>query len=152
MKTAKELVAEYLPNIKTMQLGTAKDNQPWVCTVHYFSDEDFNLYWISTAERRHSQELKDNPNVAATIAVHINTDNEPYVIGVTLEGKAELVGREIDEKIGAGYITKTGRDESVLEAIRTGQNPHQFYKMTPQKIVLFDTKNFEDNPRQEIDL
>jgi len=133
-----------------MQLATSQNDQPWACTLHYYSDKDLNIYWVSTLERQHSQDIAKNPNVAAAILVHENTPEERYVIGLSIQGKAELIGEQVPEEIGKGYIQKLGRDSSLLSDIASGKNLHKFYKLTPSKIILFDSKNFSDNPRQEI--
>ena len=145
----KELVKQYLDQIKIMQLATSVNNQPWVITVHYYSDEDSNLYWISTLARKHSQDIEQNPKVAATILVHENTPDENYVIGVSAEGTAELIREKVVEGVVQGYARKHGKDSDMSD-IASGKNPHKFYRLKPSRIVLFDNKNFPNDPRQEL--
>jgi uncharacterized protein YhbP (UPF0306 family) len=145
---AEELIKQYLEQVKVMQLATSINGQPWVCTVSYYSDKDLNFYWISTIEREHSQAIAQNPKVAAAIVVHEGTPEERYIIGISLEGEAELLGEQIPVDIGKSYIEKTGREPSLLSDIALGKKPDKFYRLKPSKIVLFDTKNFRDNPRQ----
>jgi uncharacterized protein YhbP (UPF0306 family) len=147
---AEDLVRQYAEQIKIMQLATSVSDQPWACTVHYYSDKDLNLYWVSTLERKHSQDIAQNPKVATAILVHENTPEEHYVIGISIQGKAELIGEQVPEQIGQSYIQKLGRDDKFLADIASGKNPHKFYRLTPSKIILFDSKNFPDNPRQEV--
>jgi uncharacterized protein YhbP (UPF0306 family) len=149
MKTAEELIREYLPMVNVMQLATSVGNQPWLCTVHFYNDDDFNLYWISTPERRHSQEIAHNNKVAAYMLVHENTPEEDYVIGISIEGTAELIGQEVDGVIDKAYAKKQDKDPQLMADIKSGKNPHRFYKFTPTKFVIFDTKNIKGNPRQE---
>lgn len=143
-----ELIRQYVEQIKIMQLATSVDGQPWVCTVHYYSDKALNFYWISTEEREHSQDIAQNPKVAAAILVHENTLEERYVQGISIEGEAELIGQHIAPEIGERYIQKTGREPSLLSDIASGKNPHKFYRLKPSRIILFDTKNFPEDPRQ----
>jgi uncharacterized protein YhbP (UPF0306 family) len=145
-----ELTRQYLEQAKVMQLATSLSDQSWACTVHYYSDADLNLYWISTKEREHSKHIAQNPNVAAAVLVHLNTPEERYIIGISVQGKAELIGEQLPGDLGQNYIQKTGRDPSLLSDIASGKNPHKFYRLTPSKIVLFDSKYFRDNPRQEV--
>jgi uncharacterized protein YhbP (UPF0306 family) len=147
---AEEFIRQYLEHVKLMQLATSANDQPWACTVHYYSDKELNLYWISTLEREHSKAIAQNPKVAAAILVHENTADEKYIIGMSIEGKAELIGEQIPLEIGENYVQKIGREPSLLVDIASGKNPHKFYRLKPSKIVLFDTKNFRDNPRQEM--
>lgn len=133
-----------------MQLATAADGHPWACTVHYYTDEDFNFYWISTLTREHSKHIGQNPNVAAAVMVHENTPEEPYVVGISVAGTAELLGGTVSEAVGAGYVKKHRKDAAFLPDIASGKNPHQFYRLRPTRIVLFDNKSFLNNPRKEI--
>lgn len=148
----KKLIQEYLAGARLMQLATSANDQPWVCTIHFYSDEDLNIYWISLPDRRHSKEIAQNPKVAATMMIHDDKPNEKYIVGISVEGTATLASEEDIEKIGESYISKLGKDTSLVDDIKAGSNPHKFYKITPLKIVLLDTKNFPDNPRQEINL
>jgi len=147
--TPQDIVKQFLPKLNIMQLATSSDNKPWACNVHYYSDEGLNFYWISTLETRHSQDIAQNQQVAATILVHENTPEENYVIGISIEGTAELVGENIDDQIGEAYVKKHGKGPNLVRDIASGSNPHKFYCLKPSKIVLFDSKNFPKNPRQE---
>lgn len=150
MNKIQELIREYLPAVNVMQLATAGlDGQPWVSTVHYYSDENWNFYWISTREKRHSQIIEQNPKVSVAIVVHENTPDEQYIIGISIEGAAECIGQQIDEQIESKYTQKLHKPPQLMVDIRSGKNPHHFYRLRPTKIVLFDTKIFPDNPRQE---
>ncbi len=143
-----EKIRKYLPTKNVIQLATARDNQPWACNVHYFSDEDLNLYWISEPGRRHSLEIQDNKKVAAVIKIHENTEQENYVIGIAIEGTAQEM-ESFDETIAASYRDKLSKGESFVEDMKSGKKPYKFYKLTPKKFVLFDTQDFTGDPRKE---
>lgn len=143
-----QVTRKYLNSKNVMQLATSRDNQPWACNIHYYANKDLNLYWISTIDRRHSLEIADNPKVAAAIKVHENTPEENYVIGIAIEGTAELM-TEFDEEIAAAYGQKLNKGDEFVDDMRTGKKPYKFYKLTPQNFVVFDTKNFNGSPRQE---
>lgn len=149
MVDLKKLIKIYLENNRVLQLATSVNNKPWVCNVHYYTDKDLNFYWISTLSRRHSKEIELNMNIAVTIKVHEDTPNEQYIIGLSAEGKAELITEKKSKKIADKYKNKLGKQQSLIDDIFAGRNPHKFYRMKPENFVLFDTKNFPDNPRQE---
>ncbi len=149
MADLKNLIQEHVKTARVMHLATAINNNPWVCNIHFYTDDDLNFYWISTPERRHSQEIKQNQHVSAAIKVHEDTPDEPYVIGISVEGKAELLTQKAAKKIAIGYKNKLNKTQTSLDDIFAGRNPHKFYRMKPEKFVLFDNKNFPDNPRQE---
>lgn len=150
MKTVKELVEYYVPKSNIMQLATSSDDQPWLCTVHYYSDEALNFYWCSTTERRHSKEIADNGKTASYILVHENTTKEDYVIGLSFEGIAELVEPQEAEKAIEGYVSKLGKDDATKADLLSGTKP--FYRFTPTTVVMFNNKDFPENPRQELKL
>ncbi len=149
MADLKKLIHDHLKSARVMQLATSVNHQPWVCTVHYYSDENMNLYWISTPARRHSQEIAKNQKVAVAIKIHEDTPSEKYIIGISAVGHATRMSKEEAEKIGSQYMSKLDKDPTLLKNILEGKNPHEFYCLKISKIVLFDTKNFSDNPRQE---
>lgn len=145
----KNLTQEYLENSRVMQLATSVDNKPWVCNIHFLVDSDFNFYWISEEGTRHSNDISQNPNVAITIKIHEDIPTENYVIGVSIEGSAGLLAPNDVEKIGFEYVSRLGKSPALIENILSGKSLLRFYKLTPKKIVLFDTKNFPTAPRQE---
>lgn len=149
MDNLKDLIADHLAAANVMQLATSVSDQPWVCTVHYYADDEMNLYWISTRERQHSQMIDQNPKVAAAIMVHENTPEEKYIIGISIEGTAECIGEQPDQQISDSYRDKLHKDPKLIADISSGQNPHKFYRLIPSKIVVLDTKNLSGNPRQE---
>ena len=146
---AEELIRKYLPTIHVMQLATSVQDQPWVCTVHYYTDKDLNFYWISTPGRRHSREIERNQKVAATVMVHQNNPAENYIIGISVEGTVEFLGQEIDHAIADAYASKLDKPTNLIPDILSGKNPHKFYKLKPTNFVMFNTKDFPDKPRQE---
>lgn len=149
MKPVEEYVREYLNTNNVLQLATSADGQPWVCNVHFYADGDLNIYWRSTVERRHSQEIASNPKVAAVIKVHENTPEEDYIIGLSVEGTAELLAEKTDHAIVDAYCKKLGKDSEACAKIKSGTDPNKFYKITPKNFVVFNTKDFEGSPRKE---
>ena len=133
-----------------MQLATVNGDKPWLCTVHYYSDDELNFYWASRLDREHSEHIKQNPNVTAYVLVHENEFDGDYVTGISITGIAELIGPKIDPANGTAYVKKLGKKPNILTEIASGQNSHQFYRLKPTRIVLFDSKNFPDEPRQEV--
>lgn len=146
--SVEELIRKHLPSKKVMQLATCRDNQPWACNVHYYSDTDLNLYWFSDPDRRHSLEIKENPKVSAVIKVHENTPSEDYVIGITAEGTAGLV-TEMDDITLEEFRGKHNMSNEFMEKVKKGIQAERFYKLTPTSFVLFDNKDFPGDARQE---
>lgn len=146
----RELIKDYLKTARVLQLATSVNNQPWVCTVHFYSDDDFNFYWVSSPTRRHSLEIEQNPKVAVTIKIHEDNPSEKYVIGISAEGITELIPDNEIEEIGDQYLSKFGEKHETVKDILEGKNPHKFYRFVPSKIALFDVLNFPNDPKQEL--
>lgn len=144
----RKLIEDYLKEAKMLQVATAKDNQPWACTVYFAVDEDLNLYWISKTARRHSQEIRENEKVAGTIVLpHTPGDN---VRGIQFQGVAKELTDKDEAKVGMTYYAERyGMDQERVDAILKGKDGHVCYKITPSLFVLFDEVNFPDDPRQE---
>jgi uncharacterized protein YhbP (UPF0306 family) len=144
-----DLLADYLSRARVMQLASSQDNKPYVVNVHYYADPAGNLYWISTRERRHSQELEANPSACVVIKVHEDTPQEQWIVGLSIEGTVEYIGEDPGDEVFEGYKSKLGKPDQLMNDVRSGTNPHKFYKLTPTTYTLFDTKNFPSQPKQE---
>src|SRR5690606_22545845 len=126
-----ELVQTSINGVNVMQIATCAGDKPYVVNVHYYADEAGNLYWISTPERRHSLELAANPNACVVIKIHENTAEEDWVIGVSIEGIVEYVGEDPGQDVALAFQQKLGKNPQLLEDIKTGSNPHKFYRLVP---------------------
>lgn len=151
MDNLKTHILNYLAKTRMMQLATSVDGQPWSCTVYFAYDENLNLYWISKPDARHSQEIIKNPKVAGAIAYN-QQPPQKSVSGLSFEGTAELLTGDEEKRASELYIKQLNRDETLLEDIRSGKNPHKFYVIKPIRFVIFDTENFPNNPHQEYSL
>lgn len=113
MMDVKQLIHDYLGKTRMLQLATSVSNQPWNCTVYYAFDDDWNIYWISTPDRRHSKEIAINPKVAGVIVF----SQEPYpkdgVQGLQFEGIAEILSGAEEEKASKLYIEQLDREETL---------------------------------------
>ena len=143
-----ELIKKYLPTKNVMQLATCADNQPYAVNLHYYSDDKFNIYWISTETRRHSLEINKNNKACVVIKIHENTEDENWVIGISIEGEAELLGSNVSENVAKGFQAKLNKTDERMRAILDGSDAHRFYVLRPKKITLFDSKSFSDDPKK----
>ncbi len=123
-----KIVREYIDKSLHMSLGTVSNNKPWVSEVHFVYDDNLNLYWRSTANRRHSREIMVNPNVAGNIVRQHALEEYPHAI--YFEGTAEIVD-DVDEqkRILPLFIARIGADETAIDDAATVDG-HKFYKIT----------------------
>lgn len=147
----KQLITDYLEEARLMQVATSRDNQPWACSVYFAYDDTFSLFWISLPSTRHSEEIRANQKVAGTIVLPY-TPGSP-VRGLQFEGIAQELhsGNEFLHALDV-YATRMKMSNSRKENIIKGKDGHVVYRIQPKSFVLFDTKNFPDSPRQELQL
>lgn len=142
-----ELVKKYLGQAMVMQLATVNQGQPWICTVHYAFDDDFNMYWVSLTSRRHSADLAKDPSAA--VAVVVKAPEHP-VIGIQMSGKAGLVDDDEEiKKAAALYAARHQSKKEFVDGVLSKQAPFRLYRFKPDSGALFDEVDFPDNPRQE---
>lgn len=146
----KSFIATYLKDAKMMQLATVGQNgKPWVCNVWFAADNNLNIYWFSAITRRHSQEVAQNPHVAAAICLPQTPADKPR--GLQLEGTAELLTKPADITVAMKhYVGRVFSLKQVKEFMTHLDRPHRFYRIKPDNFVLFDTVNYPENPRQEL--
>ncbi len=147
----KKLIGDYLKEAKLMQVATCKNSQPWACSVYLAYDKNWNLYWLSKPDRRHSKEIRINGKVAGTIVLpHVPGQK---VRGLQFQGTAkELVIREEVEHAIKFYIERFKLSNNRINTIIENKDDHLCYRIKPKLFVLFDEINFPNNPRQEFKL
>lgn len=145
IKDVEQAIRDYLPQVLHMSLGTCANNRPWVCDVHFGYDDDLNLYFRSTLQRRHSQEIASNPYVAGDIVAQHGPADKPR--GVYFEGFAELL-TDVDESSPA-YRALRARASVGPDILAQALEPtgHKFYKITVSDFYLFDVR--ESKPSQK---
>ena len=82
------VLREFLAGQSTLTLATAgvKDGRPQAAPLFFASDDDFNLYWISSPDSRHSLNIADWNDAAA--AIYVPTWEWTGIKGVQIEGDA----------------------------------------------------------------
>lgn len=102
----KQVIEEVLDKGFLMNLAFHDSIGTWSCVVNYIADEDYNLYWISSTEVRHSKAIAENPKFAGTVTV---SDQGEDNLGIQFSGTAEKIDSPPVE-IAARYFTKRGKE------------------------------------------
>ena len=153
MADRNKLLKGYLKEAKLMQVATVSNGKPWVCSVWYAHDGDLNLYFISRKSRRHSIEIKKNPNIAGAIVKPHTIGSGQKVCGLQFEGTARACNWNELKTARELYLKKYSKaNVPPLPALRLASVIATFYKIKPRSFVLFDEINFPNDPRQEIKL
>jgi uncharacterized protein YhbP (UPF0306 family) len=96
-------VRELLESESTMTLATVDEyGNPDAAPLFFFLRNDLTLYWLSSADSRHSVNLRSRPQVA--VAVYASVNRWEKIRGVQLEGTAtEVSDPRKRREIIAGY-------------------------------------------------
>lgn len=134
-----EKVKRILTNNLFMTLATVSaTGNPWSTPVFYALDEQYNFYWYSRKDTRHSQNIQENNNVSASI---FSPEGEDKLEGVYVAGIAtELVEEELQHATEL-YAKKAAVNEEELEQLTAvedflGDAPVRMYKLTPMKMYI----------------
>jgi uncharacterized protein YhbP (UPF0306 family) len=142
IQNVEQTIRDYLSNVIHMSLATSLQNIPWVCEVHYVYDENLNLYFRSTTDRRHSQEIGQNKYVAGNIVMQHKLEDKPR--GVYFEGIAEMLTHINEDSVAYQlYCSRFGAGPEILTELDSPTG-HQFYTITVNTYYLFDKR--ESNP------
>ena len=139
----KRQILDYMESHNTMTLGTSAGDAPWAATVFYAS-EGLRLYFFSSPESRHCQNLAANPRVAATIQEDYRDWRK--IKGIQIEGKAVTLDSLLEKaKATAAYTRK------YPEVMKLFANPLsgalyqaflkvRFYCVVPERIFYIDNE------------
>ncbi len=150
----KEIAKEIISKILYITLATAsKDGKPWNTPLYSAYDSEYNFYWLSDQNGQHSQNIKENPEVA--LVIYDSTVSEGQGRGVYIQGKAsELTDvDEIEKALGYIYGRKNKQPRQFIEF--QGDYPRRVYKVVSEKFWVNGSEttngNFVDI-KTEVDL
>jgi uncharacterized protein YhbP (UPF0306 family) len=127
-KTDKQLdrIAQLLREQTTLSLAsTDEDGLPCVAPLFYIVDEGLNLYWLSSESSQHSRNLRQRPQVAAT--VYCAVESWRQIRGVQMRGAVSVVAEPrlraaITERYVArfklGRVLKLAVRQSILHVLQ----------------------------------
>lgn len=132
---------------------TSKDGSPWNSPVWCAYDDNYNFYWASWKENRHSQNIRNNSKVV--LVIYDSTVPQGTGFGVYFEAEAhELTDeKEIQAAIDLMYKRKNKAPRKATEFL--GDYPRRVYKAVPRKVWVNSEGDINGNYidiRKEIDL
>jgi uncharacterized protein YhbP (UPF0306 family) len=148
----RQLLTKYVAAGKLMQVATLDTSGvPALCHVWYaasFSPD--RLYFISRRDRDHSVNIRQNGRVAGGIVAIRLTGLGQRVRGVTFKGTAtQLPQDEIDAALTIFHKRwPTAQPIINPNSLSKGETQTRMYKISVSEWLLFDEKNFPDNPRR----
>lgn len=131
-----EVAKQIIANNIYMTIATAsKNGSPWISPVFFAYDDDFNLYWVSNKESKHSMLLKENPQAAIVIFDSTAPEGEGdgvyfEVVVNELENEAEIT--KAMDVLGKRVSQNEFRVKEISEVTKTGV--WRIYKAIPKNI------------------
>lgn len=141
MEEIRELIKQLLQDAPLFTLATSMNGQSWCCDMIFVWDQDFNLYWLSSPESRHSKEIEQNPKVSATVTL---VDQQGKGRSLQIEGTCNVINDdkrrfEADKNFkDRHHMTGLLTLEQALE-----ETKHlKLYQLSPTKIYLTHEPKF----------
>jgi len=128
-----------------------KGNNPFICSLFYTFDENYNLYFWSEKNTVHSLNISQNKNVSISIA---DTSQEwgSNLKGLKIYGKAKDVLND-ELMIGANkYIERFPKVKILINKIEDFNSRYKskLYRVEIEKIILLDEEKFGKEKYKEI--
>ena len=147
MKNIAEKAKRIIQRILYITIATtSKNGQSWNSPVYSAFDENYNFYWASWRENRHSKNIKENNNIF--LVIYDSTVPEGTGEGVYIQTKAYQLEdpKEIENalKYLDGRVNKK-KDPTTRVAEFQGDKPRRIYKAIPEKIWMNDVGNVNGN-------
>lgn len=143
---------DLLDTNRYLTLGTSEaDGRPWVTPVYFAWAPEWEFYWASSIDARHSQNLDVRPDVSIVVfdsSVLPYHGRAVYVVGTA----QELSGDDLDRGL-ACYPGPTPRGGStVTRADMTDPSPYRLYRATTSELwVLCPREPRQPCPRHGLD-
>ncbi len=132
----KKLIVEVLEKGYLMSLGTQDEGGIWVADVIYIFDDEFNLYWISDPDVRHSKAIVKNWQIAGTITANGPKEDN---LGIQFSGIAQKIEGARFDLAKKHYAKRSKPEPKDTDDILKGRS---WYQLRLEKIELINEKLF----------
>lgn len=126
-----------LENSKTMVIATADENgKPWISPVFFSYDDSHSLYWVSDKGARHSENVRNRPEIG--VVIYGKVPPEEYPDAVYFDAVALELESEEDIRHGITALAKREQAEKfVIKSIAdvTGPSCWRIYRATAKEIT-----------------
>jgi uncharacterized protein YhbP (UPF0306 family) len=128
-KLAKKIIRENI----YCSLATTDGVNPWTAPLYYAVDKDYNFYFISQLNSRHTKHILKNPNVA--FSIFDSHQPEGTGNGIQASGRVRLLKDEEIPEALKWYQSKfiEMKPESFM-----GKAPYRFFKIIPKDFYVLD--------------
>lgn len=156
MKSKEHIAREIITGNRYLSLATTDKQTPWCSPLAYVVEADYSLIYYSAVNSVHSQNIAQDPFIAAAIFdSHAASDTAD---GIQLSGIVETVKEPDLKAVMNLYFEKSFPDVAVrIKWLRPvadfmGLAPQRFYRIKPQRMFKLDPNSLKIDRRLEIDL
>ncbi len=145
-----ENLIEFLQSQKLFTLATTNSSTPWVANVYMCSDEKGTLYFISSKDTRHSQEILANDSVAFATA-WFNPDDSTDRKGVQGTGICRIA--ETEDEITKGVKLHNAKcpefkERITIKWIHDNDKDSKVWIITPKYIKYWNDRKPETKEQE----
>lgn len=137
----KEELGMFLQNNKILSLATTDGQEISVCNLHYYADNEFNLYFVYKPETKHCENIIKHPNVAVCIYApdHLS---DTVISGIQLKGTCssfEILDAIVSRKEFYNRFPKKLKGE--ITEFAENLDFRSFYKIQPKWVRFVDGRS-----------
>lgn len=150
----KQQVLDFLKQHTLMAVATY-GSHPWIANVYYVFDSELNLYFLSSPNTLHCQQITKNDNVAVSIVDSHQDVNHKPKIGLQLWGKAQQISDAAKVKYAVdlwksslGVSNDKISYANMVKKVISGR----MYKIAPKKIKIFGLFKAEEGQEPVLEL
>jgi uncharacterized pyridoxamine 5'-phosphate oxidase family protein len=118
-----EEVVEFLKNHNTAVIATVSNNEPYASTIHYESDENMNIYFLSHRNTGKYLNISSNPKTAIVVGTG------PKHISIQARGVCEVISGNVREEI--------------LEQFKVLKRSNLIENAPTDNMTIFEGKDYE---------
>lgn len=148
--THKHKLLDFLKSQKLMAIASRGDDL-WITNIFYGVDDNFKIYFVSNSERKHSKQIKENPEVAFSVAWYNPKDHKDRK-GIQGQGTCRVATS--DEEITKGIqihneLYPEFAERIVVAWIKSKLNNSHVYIIDPKYIKYWDDNLYGTDGTEE---
>jgi len=129
----------FLATCRTLSLATNDPSgHPHACNIQYAVNEKLEMFWVSSPNSEHSQNIQTNPHAAATIYGH--DDRAQNIHGLQIRGTVESLSDPADCNVAYELYTSRFAFVAALPQFQDILSHSTFYRMKPTWMRWIDNR------------
>jgi len=143
----KKDIFNFIQSNSILSLATQSEKGPWICTLHYGHDKNFNLYILTDPNSIHGKHFQKNNKIAFSIFDSHQKITKPK-IGLQGTGKIRIITGKvsISKALILWVKANPGIEEKInLKDIMKKITNTKIYQITPTYLKLLNKQLFYPN-------